>query len=421
MAIRFRQKTESWVLCTLFLIVLGLTTSALCVSSQDFLPNRRQFRIQRQLKKMNKPAVRSIQSPDGDIIDCVLLSQQPAFDHPKLRNHKIQVQPTFPEGMERPMESGENSEQKGKPQLWHSAGKCPKGTIPIRRTTEEDILRAKVAKNYGRKFHLPVNIRPPAAHDIRLNENGHQHAIAYVEGDNYFGAKAVINVWDPSIEVANEFSLSQMWILAGSFNGDLNSIEAGWQVSPDLYGDNNTRLFTYWTNDAYQGTGCYNLLCSGFVQISYEIAIGATISPVSYYNDKQYDISILIWKDPKLGNWWMQFGDRYILGYWPASLFSYLAESASMVEWGGEVVNSEPNGQHTATQMGSGHFPVEGFGRASYFSKLQIVDSTNNLRPPSDLNTFAENPNCYDVQTGFNSDWANFFYYGGPGLSGDCP
>ncbi|KAH0773811.1 hypothetical protein KY290_010948 [Solanum tuberosum] len=26
-----------------------------------------------------------------------------------------------------------------------------------------------------------------------------------------------------------------------------NGIEAGWQVSPDLYGDNNARLFTYWT------------------------------------------------------------------------------------------------------------------------------------------------------------------------------
>jgi hypothetical protein len=58
-----------------------------------------------------------------------------------------------------------------------------------------------------------------------------QHAIAYVEGAAYYGAKAVINVWGPSIDVPNEFSLSQLWLLAGSFDGDLNSIEAGWQVS----------------------------------------------------------------------------------------------------------------------------------------------------------------------------------------------
>lgn len=46
-----------------------------------------------------------------------------------------------------------------------------------------------------------------------------------------YGAKATINVWDPMIEVVNEFSISQIWILSGSFDGsDLNSIEAGWQV-----------------------------------------------------------------------------------------------------------------------------------------------------------------------------------------------
>ena len=59
-----------------------------------------------------------------------------------------------------------------------------------------------------------------------------KHAIAYTgESQEVYGARATINVWDPSIEVVNEFSLSQIWILSGSFDGaDLNSIEAGWQV-----------------------------------------------------------------------------------------------------------------------------------------------------------------------------------------------
>jgi len=59
---------------------------------------------------------------------------------------------------------------------------------------------------------------------------GKQHAIAYVEGDKYYGAKATINVWEPKIQQSNEFSLSQIWVLGGSFGEDLNSIEAGWQV-----------------------------------------------------------------------------------------------------------------------------------------------------------------------------------------------
>ena len=37
-------------------------------------------------------------------------------------------------------------------------------------------------------------------------------------------------MWEPKIEQPNEFSLSQLWILGGSFGEDLNSIEAGWQV-----------------------------------------------------------------------------------------------------------------------------------------------------------------------------------------------
>lgn len=57
-----------------------------------------------------------------------------------------------------------------------------------------------------------------------------QHAIAYVEGERYYGAKATINVWEPKIQQPNEFSLSQIWVLGGSFGEDLNSIEAGWQV-----------------------------------------------------------------------------------------------------------------------------------------------------------------------------------------------
>lgn len=49
-------------------------------------------------------------------------------------------------------------------------------------------------------------------------------------------------------------------------------------------------------SDAYQATGCYNLLCSGFVQTNNRIAIGAAISPTSSYNGGQFDISLVIWK-----------------------------------------------------------------------------------------------------------------------------
>ncbi|PKA58253.1 hypothetical protein AXF42_Ash012976 [Apostasia shenzhenica] len=367
--------------------------------------SRQRLAARKHLRRLNKPAVKSIESPDGDIIDCVHIAHQPAFDHPFLQNHTIQSRPAFhPEGL---YDAGKVASEvsKKKPnsivQLWHQNGRCPEGTVPIRRTRKEDILRASSIKRYGRKKHRAIP-RPNSANPDLINQSGHQHAIAYVEGDKYFGAKAIMNVWEPIIRQPNEFSLSQLWVLGGSFGEDLNSIEVGWQ------------------SDAYQATGCYNLLCSGFIQINSEIAMGASISPISEYGGSQYDISILVWKDPKEGNWWMQFGSDSVLGYWPSFLFSYLAESASMIEWGGEVINSEPEGQHTATQMGSGHFPEEGFGKASYFRNIQVVDESNNLRSPKRMGAFTEQSNCYDVQSGSNGDWGSYFYYGGPGRSPNC-
>jgi hypothetical protein len=55
-----------------------------------------------------------------------------------------------------------------------------------------------------------------------------------VTGDQYYGAKASINVWAPRVSSQYEFSLSQMWVISGSFGDDLNTIEAGWQVYKGL-------------------------------------------------------------------------------------------------------------------------------------------------------------------------------------------
>ncbi|MCH97243.1 hypothetical protein A2U01_0018236, partial [Trifolium medium] len=90
-------------------------------------------RIRTHLKKINKPA-----SLDGDLIDCVLTHQQPAFDHPKLKGHTPLDPPKRPKGY---YKNGINVSERF--QLWTDSDEaCPEGTVPIRRTTEEDILRA---------------------------------------------------------------------------------------------------------------------------------------------------------------------------------------------------------------------------------------------------------------------------------------
>ncbi|CAD5190407.1 unnamed protein product [Musa acuminata subsp. malaccensis] len=382
-------------------------------------------RIQRHLERINKPAAKTIQSPDGDIIDCVPRHKQPALDHPLLSDHKIQrVAPQRPKfKVERaPRNYSASDAPRRAWQAWHHAGHCPRGTVPIRRSSVDDVLRAKSLFHFGKKQMRVPLARKVDAPDV-VSGNGHEHAIAYTANNQeVYGAKATMNVWDPSVQAENEFSLSQIWILSGSFDGaDLNSIEAGWQVSPELYGDSRPRLFTYWTSDAYRATGCYNLLCAGFIQTNNRIAIGAAISPVSSPGSSQYDITILVWKDPKLGNWWMSFGESMLVGYWPAELFTHLSDRATMVEWGGEVVNMRPNGEHTSTQMGSGRFAGSGFGKASYFRNLEVVDADNSLVSAQAITTLAENTKCYDIRSFSNADWGTYFYFGGPGNNPQCP
>ncbi|GFZ12015.1 NEP-interacting protein, putative [Actinidia rufa] len=153
-------------------------------------------------------------SPDGDVIDCVLSHLQPAFDHPQLKGQKPLKPPERPKG--------NDTEETGteKFQSWTVSGEsCPEGTIPIRRTTESDVLRASSVRGFGKKLQRGVR-RDTLSSD-------HEHAVAFVNGDQYYGAKASINVWAPRVTDEHEFSLSQLWVISGTFGRDLNTIEAG--------------------------------------------------------------------------------------------------------------------------------------------------------------------------------------------------
>ncbi|XP_071688626.1 uncharacterized protein [Rutidosis leptorrhynchoides] len=143
--------------------------------------------IAARLRKINKPFVKSIKSPDGDIIDCVPLNLQHAFDLPELEG----TMPLGPRPPELPVRvlvllarpdcivgsvyhclslpngndnAGMESEIK---QIWSSKGEsCPNGTIPIRRTTASDILRSISISKSGRIFSTSKDV----------TTSGHEHA-----------------------------------------------------------------------------------------------------------------------------------------------------------------------------------------------------------------------------------------------------
>nr|GMD18010.1 uncharacterized protein LOC109160061 [Ipomoea batatas] len=134
---------------------------------------RKHSELKKHLKRLNKAPVKTIESPDGDIIDCVHISKQRAFDHPFLKDHEIQMRPSFhPEGLYDVNKESTGPKERTNPitQLWHMNGRCPEDTIPVRRTKEDDVLRASSVKRYGKKKHSSL-AKPRGTDPDLVNES----------------------------------------------------------------------------------------------------------------------------------------------------------------------------------------------------------------------------------------------------------
>ncbi|XP_027333752.1 uncharacterized protein LOC113848439 [Abrus precatorius] len=425
-----------------FFILMGLAVTVYSLVDHDgSFPRQKILEVERKLKHLRRHSLKTIESEDGDVIDCIDIKKQPAFDHPALTGHKIQMVPTYNSAKEDTIaETRTRTRNKAKDakmkkqraeessltvtsQVWQRSGSCPEGTIPVRRIQKRDLLKAHSIEDYGRK-------KPSFSHHYvgQLNENlesfvtlqNHSKAILFTDGYRYLGGKGDILVFNPPVENDDEYSTSQVSLLTGPYN-DFECVEAGWAVNPSVYGDRQTRLFVYWTADGSKRTGCFDLTCPGFVQTSNEIALGAAIYPISIPGDLSYQITIYIYKDPITNNWWVQYGEKTNIGYWPPELFDTICYNAQSVEWGGEVYSTTVgHTPHTATQMGNGQFASVPFGSSS-ITRMRIHDNAEALKIPEWVSDFSDEYNCYDVR--YVDDYVEDpeFYYGGPGRNPKCP
>ncbi|CAN0878097.1 hypothetical protein LINGRAHAP2_LOCUS12289 [Linum grandiflorum] len=117
--------------------------------------------------------------------------------------------------------------------------------------------------------------------------------------------------------------------------------------------------------------------------------------------EKPFPSFFAYWTDLRSNDWWLNI-QGYDIGYWPADLFAKLKTSAQLLQWGGRVVDRKPQGIHTSTEMGSGHFPREGQGRAAWFHSLEYADAFGNFNHATDLEGHATRPECYGVKV---EDW----------------
>ncbi|CAH8392129.1 unnamed protein product [Eruca vesicaria subsp. sativa] len=167
------------------LMLIGVIISP-CVYGKEF-SDHQEIKVQSLLKRLNKQALVSVKSEDGDIIDCVPIHSQPAFDHPLLKNHTIQMRPSFI-----PESTSTYTKKKIKAtQAWHKNGRCPKNTVPIRRIKKEDILRSKSVESFGKKMTYS-SIPEDNTYDP---SRGHEYAVMNSMQGTYFGTKLAINMW----------------------------------------------------------------------------------------------------------------------------------------------------------------------------------------------------------------------------------
>lgn len=381
-------------------------------------------RMEQYLADYYKPLkiVQTIKSPRGEQIDCVDISTQPALFRKGMEDHKIQLKPSrIPIQVKESRSQLPPSAQIPMQEYLEIGGPCPSGSVPIRHLTIDTLTRFRTLDDFFKKEPQTSRIIQPPCGDDGSSSATHEYAHARQSVDN-LGAESVLGLWNVWVEWSNEFSLSQMWVARGE-GADRDTLEAGWQSYYDKYGDWNTHLFIYFTPDNYGSGGCYNLDCGGFVQTDNSVYIGGGFTNYSSYGGTQYVIKLLIARDPGTSNWWLWYSDRPI-GYWPSSLFNAagLANQASRVDFGGEIVNTQPEGRHTETDMGSGNWPSDGWRWAGYQHNIQYVDLSYTYADPT-LTATRTNSACYDISLTDNSgsSWGDYFYFGGPGRNGSCP
>ncbi|KAI3956134.1 hypothetical protein MKW98_027448 [Papaver atlanticum] len=340
--------------CVAVVVLLVISAVIFVEGRVDTLSAEEELDLQRQLTILNKPPVTTIHAPWGDIYDCIEFYKQPMRQEiVSTRSHLLEM-------------------------LMNQVHECPKGTVPIRRTTRKDLIKAK---------YLSPNDEP---------DKQYRAGISYKAkgiGESIYGASAIFNVWTPNV-TQDQFSSTEIAVQSGSPE-ELNVIKYGWTVDQQLYGDIVTRGFAYWTGDGGRNTGCYNTLCSGFSSI-----ICGT----------QITLEASIYLDRQSGKCYLTLLNSIQIGYWPIELFPAFAPGATYIYWGGRVKTGK-NG--ITPPMGSGRMPNEYPACSGFFQHLKYIDTNNQFLQPKEIEYTIDCPEHYAAEYYPDDNILHFGGYGG--------
>ncbi|XP_042519342.1 uncharacterized protein LOC122093143 [Macadamia integrifolia] len=392
------------MLAVIFLLFFVIVSGEYKVEGRRSISEEEDFEFERQLRIVNKPAIKTIKTEHGDVYNCVDIYKQPAFDHPLLKDHKIQL----PEGYWSRMKT-----MTSKPSKYGLMEGCPLGTVPIRKITKKDLIRAKsVSQKYaefnGRKekgkcceFAGFRTIKTP--------------------GRLYHGSGANFNLYNPSVQ-PGEFSSALISIESGPPDEQKNYIQFGWTVNPILYGDTKTRLFALWTKDNMRTTGCFNTYCAGFVHINPNIPLDGVFTKISEVQGRQFNVRLGVYQDNKTNDFNFVIGEKEeVIGYWPGNIFSTLTTANDFIYWGGQVYS--PDSEIHSPQMGSGIWHDGWYQETCYFRRIIELDATYKSEVPNNDYIQRFDTRCYYADDNSYKDdyWGYSFGFGGTGGSPhDC-
>jgi len=303
---------------------------------------------------------------------------------------------------------------------------CPQGTFGRHRWNIEDLKRFGSLESWlsGGKIGSPT--------DPGVSGSGHSYAF-YRQDVTNWGIAASFQVWKPFTGSSSDLSLAQLWESRGG-----QTIESGFIVYGDKYGNFNTHWFIFTTKDSYHSTlgKCWDSQCTQFNTQYNSVmfhalngaCLGCSINPTSVTGDpnQQYHIDLTLRKTSTTGDWYLYwFGTP--VGYFPAVTFSEtgLIASGNRITVGGETAQA-PGVPYHALDMGNG-FKPPAFGdtyasRISWFQGFPISGGPS-FRPTT--YSYMSNANCYNLADASDSSQVGF-YYGGiggadPACTGNVP
>uniref|UniRef100_A0A8R7PZE4 Neprosin activation peptide domain-containing protein n=1 Tax=Triticum urartu TaxID=4572 RepID=A0A8R7PZE4_TRIUA len=169
-------------------------------------------------RKVNK----TIMMEGGHVYDCIDVNVKPTLDHPLLKHHQIQMEPSsLPVG-----QSIKSPALNGVLQAHLSMVECPAGMVPILRNNRRGHIAAHITEQVINK-------------DDQLEMAGIRYS------DDLYGVRATITVYEPKVKKDSK-DISQSGILIDIGPKVQKGVGTCYSVAPNSTGDSLARFHVVW-------------------------------------------------------------------------------------------------------------------------------------------------------------------------------